>query len=226
MRSPVLPPSPNRRLAISTLLASLCASLPLPVVLPLAQTPTLDVIPPSRTSPPSRAPPPSNTLPSPSRVSFRSPPPPTLSRSPSLPTAAIHVLVPAKPSTPPTQDRRPRPDSRPDTVEENEGEESIFRWFQQEVMRAGLIHEIKCRRRYENKRAQAQGQRGRPLQPPQRFLDSIFLHSLVQFSSYFRLSCACTKSQPFGFPTTYGNSEVAYASTYGSYDAYNTNQVY
>ncbi|KAG8058323.1 hypothetical protein GUJ93_ZPchr0002g24807 [Zizania palustris] len=37
-------------------------------------------------------------------------------------------------------------------VDENEGEESIFRRFRREVMRAGLIQEIKRRRRYESKK--------------------------------------------------------------------------
>ncbi|KAF8783909.1 hypothetical protein HU200_000359 [Digitaria exilis] len=36
-------------------------------------------------------------------------------------------------------------------VDENEGEESIFRRFRREVMRAGVLQEIKRRRRYENK---------------------------------------------------------------------------
>ncbi|KAL5211993.1 hypothetical protein ABZP36_022840 [Zizania latifolia] len=37
-------------------------------------------------------------------------------------------------------------------VDENEGEESIFRRFRREVMRAGVIQEIKRRRRYESKK--------------------------------------------------------------------------
>ena len=36
-------------------------------------------------------------------------------------------------------------------VDENEGEESIFRRFRREVMRAGVLQEIKRRRRYESK---------------------------------------------------------------------------
>jgi len=36
-------------------------------------------------------------------------------------------------------------------VDENEGEESIFRRFRREVMRAGGLQEIKRRRRYESK---------------------------------------------------------------------------
>ena len=35
-------------------------------------------------------------------------------------------------------------------MDENEGE-SIFRRFRREVMRAGVLQEIKCRRRYESK---------------------------------------------------------------------------
>ncbi|XP_006647009.1 30S ribosomal protein S21, chloroplastic-like [Oryza brachyantha] len=37
-------------------------------------------------------------------------------------------------------------------VDENEGEESIFRRFRREVMRAGVLQEIKRRRRYESKK--------------------------------------------------------------------------
>ena len=37
-------------------------------------------------------------------------------------------------------------------VDENEGEDSIFRRFRREVMRAGLLQEIKRRRRYESKK--------------------------------------------------------------------------
>ncbi|KAF7089370.1 hypothetical protein CFC21_092362 [Triticum aestivum] len=35
-------------------------------------------------------------------------------------------------------------------VDENEGEDSIFRRFRREVMKAGLLQEIKRRRRHEN----------------------------------------------------------------------------
>jgi ribosomal protein S21 len=62
-------------------------------------------------------------------------------------------------------------------VDENEGEESIFRRFRREVMRAGVLQEIKRRRRYESKtdekkrKAREAGRRNR-----RRYVLPLMLH--------------------------------------------------
>ncbi|KAB8086218.1 hypothetical protein EE612_009388 [Oryza sativa] len=69
----------------------------------------------------------------------RSPPPPSV----------VHVAPPRSPTAAVAATKGYNVQI---VVDENEGEESIFRRFRREVMRAGVLQEIKRRRRYESKK--------------------------------------------------------------------------
>nr|CAB3449139.1 unnamed protein product [Digitaria exilis] len=81
-------------------------------------------------------------------------------------------------------------------VDENEGEESIFRRFRREVMRAGVLQEIKRRRRYENKtdekkrKAREAGRRNRRSQGSQKKMQGQLEGLAMRTMTTGRLTCS------------------------------------